>query len=262
MSFSKQQPLELMTPQLKSWFDSELGQELLSAEKELTDRVITTLFGVHLAQFSVDSRVCLFEESPVTHCFSIVPKLELGMGENNIVANSTEVPLCHESVDVVLLHHALDFTDSPHQVLREASRILRPGGHVVIIGFNPLSYWGITRLFRRKKNLPPWCGHFISHHRLSDWLQLLELTELQHLSGYHRLPLEKGKWRARFSFMEAAARKVMGHNGAFSVVVARKDIAGMTPLRSGWGLRRLISIPVAEPSTREALKPGCIKEVK
>ena len=215
MSFRKQPSIDLLVPQLKEWFDSELGAEFLNAERAVVDRITSTLFGMHLAQFSVDSRVKLFEESPVSHCFSVVPATELGLSDNNIVAKNDEIPLAHESVDVVILHHALDFTDSPHQVLREASRVLRPGGHVVIIGFNPNSYWGIKHLFGCGKHTAPWCGHFISHGRLSDWLQLLELTELQHLSGYHQLPFEMLKWRKRFSFFGGLANCFPGHHGAF-----------------------------------------------
>lgn len=254
MSFHKQQPLEILLPQLKAWFDSDLGRELLTTESEVVDKIVSTLFGMHLAQFSVDSRVQLYKESPVSHCFSVIPRLELGIDDHNIVADNTQVPLAHESVDVVLLHHALDFTDSPHQVLREASRILRPGGHVVIVGFNPLSLWGLYRLFSRKKNLPPWCGHFISHRRLSDWLKLLELTELKHISGYHLAPLEKSTLRSRLPCMKNWVKPSPAKNGAFSVMLARKDIAGMTPIRPGWALRRLINIPVAEPSTRDSLR--------
>lgn len=249
--------LETQLPHIMAWFDTELGQELLQAERDTVERVIGALFGMHLVQFSVDSRITLFESSPVTHCFSVIPKLGLGVGDNCIVAENTEIPLAHESVDVVLLHHALDFTDSPHQVLREASRILRPGGHVVIVGFNPVSSWGLYRLTKRKSDMPPWSGRFLSHKRLSDWLKLLELTELRQLSGYYRAPFTKAKWRSRFRLVESVARRLPGHTGAFSVMLARKDIAGMTPLRSGWGLRRLITLPVAEPTTRKSLRKVC-----
>lgn len=254
MSFHKQPPLVSLLPQLKAWFDSELGQELLETEKAIIEPIVSTLFGMHLVQFSVDCRVQLYKDSPVAHCFSAVPTLELGLSDNNIVANAAEVPLAHESVDVVILHHSLDFTEFPHQVLREASRVLRPGGHVIIVGFNPASFWGVNRLFKRKKGIPPWSGHFISHRRLSDWLKLLELTELKNLSGYYSLPFEKASWRKRTRYFQRLASKLPGHNGAVSVVLARKDIAGMTPLRSGWGLRRLITLPVVEPSTRGTLR--------
>ena len=260
MTFHPQQPIEILLPRLKAWFDSELGKELLTAEKAVVDRIVSSLFGVHLAQFSVDSRVKLYEESPVTHCFSVIPRLELGVDEHNLVADNKEIPLAHESVDVVVLHHALDFTDSPHQVLREASRILRPGGHVVIVGFNPLSVWGLYRLFSRKKDLPPWCAHFISHRRLSDWLKLLQMTELRHITGYHGQAFEKVTMRSRLTCLRNSIKRSPAKNGAFTVMLARKDIAGMTPLRSGWTLRRLINIPVAEPSTRGSLKPVNTKE--
>ncbi|PIE25359.1 MAG: SAM-dependent methyltransferase [Neptuniibacter caesariensis] len=257
MSFPKQFSLESAQQPLKEWFDTELGQELLAEEQSSVERILATLFGVNLVQFSVDSRIQLYKNSPVTHCFSVIPALDLGISDKNIVARTDEVPLAHESVDVVLLHHALDFTDSPHQVLREASRILRPGGHVVIVGFNPLSYWGLYRYFCREQENIPWLGHFISHHRLSDWLKLLELTELKHLSGYYRFPFESRKWRRRLHFMGNLAQRMPGHTGAYSIILARKDIAGMTPLRSGWGLRRLMPLPVVEPSTRHSLRKPC-----
>lgn len=243
--------MDLLLPQIKSWFDSALGHELLMAEQALIEQLLPDIFGVHLVQILVDGRVKLFKTSTVTHCFSIIPALELGMEESNIVADNTEIPLGHETVDVVILHHALDFTSSPHQVLREVSRILRPGGHIIILGFNPTSLWGMIRLFKRCKPLLPWVGHFISHRRLSDWFKLLHLTELKWLSGYYKLPIESSKWRARFSFLNQLAAYIPGHRGAFSICLARKDMAGMTPIRPGWDLKRLISsVPVIEPSTR------------
>ena len=254
MSFHKQQPLEVSIPQLKAWFDSELGQELLNAETKAVERMVATLFGVHLVQFSVDARINLHKESPVNYCFSLIPRSDLGINDSNIIASYTEVPIAHESIDVVVLHHTLDFTDSPHQVLREVSRILKPGGHVIIVGFNPFSIWGLYRLFSRKKERAPWSGHFISHHRLSDWLKLLELTELKHVSGYHHAPLERKSFRNRFSWITNWAKRSPAKNGAFSILLARKDIAGMTPLRSGWGLRRLINIPVVKPAAKGSLR--------
>ena len=38
------------------------------------------------------------------------------------------LPFESQSIDLVVLPHVLEFSDNPHQVLREVERILRPEG--------------------------------------------------------------------------------------------------------------------------------------
>ncbi|MGB0467774.1 MAG: class I SAM-dependent methyltransferase [Pontibacterium sp.] len=250
MSFQLQPSLEALVPDLQAWFDTEAGQELLGAEQCLIDQVLPTLFGYHLIQVGVDSRICLYGQSPVRNKFIVAPKLELGLRENSVVADSSELPLEQNSMDVVILHHTLDFAQSPHQVLRESARILRPGGHLLLVGFNPLSLWGVYRRFCGKRCHVPWNGHFIGHRRLSDWFQLLELTELKRHSEYFRMPFENDGWRRRFHGVERWGRGLFKDNGAFTLMLARKDVAGMTPIKAEWARNRLMGLPVAEPSIR------------
>ncbi|WP_315983155.1 methyltransferase domain-containing protein [Aliamphritea spongicola] len=151
MLLKQQPPLEECLPALREWFDSDLGQQLLDAEQALLDRLLPTLFGYYLVQISVDNRLDLGRESPIKHRIRINPVIELGMNEQALVAKNEELPLEHNSCDVVVLHHALDFAQSPHQVLREAARILRPGGHLILLGFNPVSTWGLYRALKWQK---------------------------------------------------------------------------------------------------------------
>ena len=53
------------------------------------------------------------------------------------------------SLDLIVLPHALEFTDDPHLMLREAYRVIRPEGQIVIAGFNPFSLFGAKRYFGR-----------------------------------------------------------------------------------------------------------------
>ena len=250
MLLKQQPPLEQCLPDLRDWFDSDLGQQLLSAEQILLDRLLPTLFGYHLVQISIDSRLDLGRESPIKHRMRVSPVAELGMSEHTLIAKNEELPLEHNSCDVVILHHALDFAQSPHQVLREAARILRPGGHLILLGFNPVSSWGLYRALRWHKNELPWSGHFISQHRLRDWLVLLELTEVRALSGYFALPFQRTKWRENSFFCERILRRYGKRNGAFSIQVARKDVAGIMAIKPRWQRRRLINLPIAEPTAR------------
>lgn len=246
MGFQQPPQTSELVPSIKDWFDSPLGRELLSVEAQMLENVLPTLFGYHLLQIGVDSRQKMFEASPVPHRVLLGPTLELGMDRRSIVAMNDELPIQNSVIDVVILHHALDFAVNPHQVLREASRVLRPGGHLVILGFNPASLWGLyRRVFARRRRIP-WLGHFIGHGRLQDWLSLLQMTETRADSGFYLPPFENPRWRARCGWMRYCAQRAPAKSGAVLMVVARKDVAGMIPLRKAWR-PKLINLPVIEP---------------
>lgn len=250
MRFRPQPPLHKLIPALRDWFGSELGQELLQAERAQLDRLLPTLFGYHLLQLGIDSQICLYESSPVSHKFIVAPALELGLGHNSVIAANEALPIERNSLDVVILHHALDFAQSPHQVLREAARVLRPGGHLLILGFNPLSLWGLYSRCCRRRAEVPWCGHFISHWRLSDWLSLVELTEVKLLTDFFLPPFAGHIWRQRFRCLQRLGRPGRSTHGAFVLMVARKDVAGMTPIQPEWRRRKLINLPLPEATAR------------
>ena len=55
------------------------------------------------------------------------------------------LPFDSQSLDLVVLPHALELARDPHLTLREVERVLMPEGRVVIIGFNPASLWGMRQ---------------------------------------------------------------------------------------------------------------------
>jgi len=50
-------------------------------------------------------------------------------------ADMYELPFVEKSFDLVVLHMVLHFAERPHDVLREAARVLRPGGQFLIVDF-------------------------------------------------------------------------------------------------------------------------------
>jgi len=150
---------------------------------------------------------------------------------------------------VVALLHVLEFSRQPHEILREAYRALIPEGRVVITGFNPWSLWGVRRLARR--GAVPWSGRFLSVNRLKDWLALLgfELDEAQTL--LFRPPLRRHGMMARLDFLERYGARWWSALGGAYVVVARKRVIPLIPIKPRWRPRRaMIPSGLTEPTTR------------
>ncbi|MBI2886852.1 MAG: class I SAM-dependent methyltransferase [Chloroflexi bacterium] len=60
---------------------------------------------------------------------------------NLMVARGEDLPYRDGSFDVVFLNEVLEHVEDDRQTLREASRVLRPGGHVVIFAPNRLYFF-------------------------------------------------------------------------------------------------------------------------
>ncbi len=243
---SKLPPLNEMIDEICDWFSSDLGEQLLAAEQQALDRVMDSVFGYHLLQISLLGDHPLHQRSSASHKFTMLPAIRLGMPEEGVVGNAGDLPFASECIDAVILHHALDFAQSPHQVLREASRVLRPGGKLIVVGFNPTSFWGLYRTVAANKSRVPWCGCFIRQRRLYDWLTLLELKQERLQSGFYRPPLHSPRWMQKLNFLERWGQRYLAGNGGFYLSLASKETLAMTALGSNWR-RRLVFPLVSKP---------------
>ena len=155
------------------WLESEAGQILLQHEQVQVARALERIFGDQLVQISLWGPPATFTAAARTQIAVLVG----GAGEPGISAEMApnRLAILTDSVDAVLLPHTLERHADPHGVLREVHRILRPDGKVVILGFNPFSWWG----FRHRispNGFPAGLHRQITKSRLSDWLSLLNLT--------------------------------------------------------------------------------------
>lgn len=156
-----------------------------------------------------------------------------------------QLPFEAKSVGLVILPHVLEFSDYPHHILREVERILVPEGSVVVLGFNPVSLWGLSRLFR--SNTMPWNGRFSTLGRLKDWLQLLNFELTSGRMIYHKPPIQSERIRRRLGFLEHAGDRWWPLGAAVYAVAARKRELGITPLQPQWRRKSRLAPGLAKP---------------
>ena len=232
---------------LTAWYASSLGARLLASEARSIAPVLEKLFGYHLLFIGACKGIEMIESSPITH------KILLGnrndawcVGSDvSLFSDPRALALQNESIDVVVLHHALEFTESSRTVLREAVRVLRPGGHIVLITFQPLSLWGLKRLLLAAIPLrssvsrrPPWQGRFRHPSRLIDWLGVLDVQELTSFSAMHEFPLQflknGGRLERLAETIENWGLRFKSPFGASNIIVGIKQSRPLTPNALKW----------------------------
>lgn len=213
---------------LADWFATPLGQYLLESELKYVDNAVADVFGYNALQLGLTGHDFL-RASRIPFKCRIAPA-----GAVELRADFYDLPIESNSVDLLLLPHALEFSVHPHQILREVQRVLMPKGHAVITCFNPWSLWGLRRLFSHTQNAYPWCGKFITLSRLKDWLSLLELEVDSGRMGFYRPPCVQDKWLQRFHFMEAAGDRWWPIAGGVYFLRVVKHVRGMRVILPQW----------------------------
>jgi SAM-dependent methyltransferase len=231
---------------LDEWFQTPLGCYLAEREQSHFDREVGDIFGfnavqVGLAQFDflrtnrMQLRICAGSKPPA-----------------QLHATPTFLPIASQSVDLLVMPHVLEFSSQPHQILREAERVLMPEGNLIITGFNPRSLWGFRSSFDRDGDYP-WCGDFIALSRLKDWLALLGFEIVSGKMCCYVPPANSEKWLPRFRFMELAGARWWAMGGGVYFLRAVKRVPGMRVIMPKWHERLAAKISLA-PAPQKILE--------
>ena len=153
-------------PGLDAWLASPAGRHVLDWEQRQIDAIASDIFGFNALQLGLPRTDFLRANRIPLH------RTVGDIGPVDVVCDFSALPFAAASTDLAILPHVLEFAEQPHQILREIERIMIPEGQLLIIGFNPLSPWGLRKCLPHDE-LFPWNGHFLTLNRLKDWLKLL-----------------------------------------------------------------------------------------
>ncbi len=221
--------------ELAEWLDTAPGQYVQAWEQKQIDGIVANVFGYHAIQIGLPQWDLLRTNRIPFKGRTRILFDKAGEQGAVLVTDPEHLPFDTQSIDLLVLPHVLECSNAPHQILREAERVLMPEGRVVISGFNPWSLWGGRERVPGLDPLMPIPAHMqVSLVRLKDWFKLLSFELDRGRFGCYAPPCVSKTWLDRWAFMEAAGDRWWPVCGAVYVVSAVKRVAGMRLVGPAW----------------------------
>jgi SAM-dependent methyltransferase len=265
---------------LERWLCTPPGRYLLEWEQRQLDGSVADVFGFHALQLGLPE-VDALRANRMPHRWLAtddalprppVPPLDAADGPPAARAavvlhcDFDALPFPNQSLDLVVLPHALELARDAHEALREVERVLMPEGRVVIVGFNPTSLWGLRRRVghwrwrmsfgRGRPPFMPDTGPAIGYWRLRDWLRLLSFDIEGGRFGGWRPPIASQRWLSRFAWMDAAGERWWPVLGAVYLLVAVKRVRGMRVIGLARNDRKKVPAAPAVVTNRHQREDG------
>jgi SAM-dependent methyltransferase len=220
-------------PGIDAWLQTPQGRYVMAWEQDRIDAMVADVFGYNALQLGLPEISLLGQNR--------IPLRQIaGEGGNvDVLCDLRQLPFSAQCIDLIVMPHILEFHSDPHQILREAERVLIPEGQLVIAGFNPFSLWGLRRRLPGCPEKFPWNGDYISVQRLKDWLQLLGFEVDRGHFGCYAPPCEQESWLKRTHFMEAAGDRWWGFAGGVYLIRAVKRVHGMRLILPSWNQQKI-----------------------
>ncbi|MGB1557744.1 MAG: methyltransferase domain-containing protein [Oceanococcaceae bacterium] len=235
------------SPTLNQWLQTPRGRLLLRWERELLARLWNRFYGhsaltigswgEHLPALPSRWRVAALGHD------AALP--------GGAMTDLRHLPVVDGSVDLVILRHSLAFAPSPHQLLREADRVLSQRGQLLMLNLAPWSAWGMAAHLPWKRLQWPEPMRPLRTARLVDWLHLLDFRiEAQGSYGQTLQP-----WMRRFgldAFLQPgyfimACKQRYPVQPLAAIEKTRQPAFGAVALPPARGAARIIEFPSRPP---------------
>lgn len=229
------------------WLNSPLGQDLLRAEQGLMRNIAEGVFGEYGVQLGQWGESDSFLRYVRTQRKGLL--VDRPVAGASLCSALDTLAIESDSVDLLLLPHTLDVCEHPQATLREANRVLRSDGQLIIFSFKPGGIWGLKRL-RPGASYPPGSRRLVAERHLADWLELLDLRVLTRQRYFFRLPRKSVSRES--DVWERWGERFWPELGACYLLRAQKRLRTITPIRAPWRQSSKVVASLVKPTARVA----------
>jgi SAM-dependent methyltransferase len=207
-----------------NWFKSKTAKSLIAQEKIIIDKFTEDKFGYFALQLGEPFDDFLQNSRIAKHLFTDGVL-------RNICFDPSFIPITDESIDLIICPHVIE-QGYNKRMFDELFRILIPGGHLIIISFNPFSFAGIRNFFSFSMQFP-WNSKFVSMSEVQ--IQLIDagfsISEAE-ISNY-QLIFSDDNYSFSSSFEKIGNRWLPLFGNLYFIVVQKKVIS-LTPIKPKW----------------------------
>ncbi|WP_308915792.1 class I SAM-dependent methyltransferase [Jannaschia sp. LMIT008] len=180
-----------------------------------------------------------------------------GMANVATLVEETSWPLETGSVDRLVLLHGLETSENPSRLLDEASRVLGPGGRLVVVVPNRSGLWA------RRESTPFGFGRPYSLGQLETQAKAAGFVPERHYAALFGPPRATNFWLRTHDMMERMGQRI-SHSGGGGVILL--EASKQVPARPRTGLaervrrplRVLEGVPEPTPARRVASRRGAV----
>jgi SAM-dependent methyltransferase len=235
---------------LRSWWRTPLGRALVRAESELLGEALEDVFGWELLQVGGWGEERELLAGARTRRQTLLAPGELS-ARADIVAHPSQLPIIGDAIDAAVLPHTLEFATDPYAIVREVDRVLLAEGQLLVLGFRPLSLWGLRALGTRS-GYPPGMRRILSEHRVREWLSLLGYEVVAAQRYLYCTPWSTGPVPSDGN--DRLLRRSLLNPlpaGAY-LLKARKRVFTLTPIRPRFREKPAVLGGLVKPTTRQS----------
>lgn len=212
-------------------------ERVLAWEQTQADDLLADVFGYHALQMGWPALHSL-RSNRMPHRWTVCTEFEPHRSPDvhltetiagvDVCFDSRAWPWRADSLDLVVLPHALECSTDPHACLREVERVLIPEGQVLITGLNPMSFWGwqSERAHGKTPDATGFESGLIGYRRLRDWLRLLGFeVQVSRFAGWSPA-LTSERWMKRLHALEVLGQRWWPIFGGVYLILATKRVPG------------------------------------
>jgi SAM-dependent methyltransferase len=208
-----------------------LGEYLIAWEQARLDAMLADIFGYNALQIGLAEADLLRASRMSLHVRAARSGEGISTTHLTVACDEAALPFAGTSLDLVVLAHELEFSATPHQLLREAERVLVAEGSVVVCGFNPYSLWSLRRC---PQGQWPWHGHYLSAAKVRDWLTVLGFEVQSSQFGCYAPAVKSSEWLNRWKWLDPVGRRCWPMCGAAWILHGIKRVHGARLIQPNW----------------------------